>query len=109
VRLAAGKIVAKYTQNFPQAALDIDVYNDYPALETSPSSPFVQEIANLAQSGRDIIKVAYGTEAGLFAEKLGCPVVVCGPGSMEQGHQRDEFIDIAQLELMRRLGEQCTS
>ena len=43
------------------------------------------------------IKVAFGTEAGLFHERLGVPAVVCGPGSMEQGHRADEFVETAQL------------
>jgi acetylornithine deacetylase len=42
-------------------------------------------------------KVSFGTEAGLYAAVLGVPTVVIGPGSMEQGHTPNEFIDIAQL------------
>ncbi len=40
--------------------------------------------------------VAYGTEAGYFQEG-GYSTVVCGPGSIAQAHQPDEWIDIAQL------------
>ena len=36
-------------------------------------------------------KVAYGTEAGLF-QGIGIPTVVCGPGSIQQAHQPDEFV-----------------
>ena len=39
----------------------------------------------------------FGTEAGLFANELKVPSVVCGPGSMEQGHKPDEFITLEQL------------
>ena len=42
-------------------------------------------------------KVAFGTEGGLFQEQLGLPTVVCGPGSMEQGHKPDEFIAASEL------------
>jgi acetylornithine deacetylase len=49
-------------------------------------------------TGRDErIKVAFGTEGGLFSQRLGIPAVVCGPGSMEQGHKADEFVTLAQL------------
>ena len=41
--------------------------------------------------------VDFGTEAGLYQERLGVPVVVCGPGSMTQGHTPDEFITADQL------------
>lgn len=41
--------------------------------------------------------VAFSTEAGLF-QQLGMSAVVCGPGSIEQAHKADEFIEIAQLQ-----------
>ncbi|MDN3719312.1 M20/M25/M40 family metallo-hydrolase [Roseibium salinum] len=41
--------------------------------------------------------VSFGTEAGLF-QALGMSVVVCGPGSIAQAHQPDEFISLDQLE-----------
>jgi len=52
--------------------------------------------------------VAFGTEGGLFAQ-AGIPTVVCGPGSMAQGHKPDEFITCEQLDrcdaLLRRLAD----
>ncbi len=51
--------------------------------------------------------VAFGTEAGLF-QSLGTDVVVCGPGSINQAHKADEFVEISQLEqcldVLERLG-----
>ena len=40
--------------------------------------------------------VAFGTEAGLF-KRSGIPTVVCGPGSINQAHQPDEFVSLEQL------------
>jgi acetylornithine deacetylase len=40
--------------------------------------------------------VSYGTEGGLF-QQAGFPTVVCGPGSIDQAHKPDEYVDIAQL------------
>ena len=40
--------------------------------------------------------VAFGTEGGLFDE-AGIATVICGPGSMEQGHKPDEFVSVEQL------------
>lgn len=54
--------------------------------------------------------VAFGTEGGIF-QGYGLPVVVCGPGSIDQAHQPDEFISREQLRLgagfMQRVGEAC--
>ena len=40
--------------------------------------------------------VSYGTEAGQFQER-GYSAVICGPGSIAQAHQPNEFIEIAQF------------
>jgi len=50
--------------------------------------------------------VSYGTEAGQFQE-AGYSAIVCGPGSIDQAHQPNEFIEIAQFnaghDFMKRL------
>lgn len=49
-------------------------------------------------TGSDLCDVvAFGTEAGLF-QSLGMSVVVCGPGSIAQAHQPDEYVSISQLQ-----------
>ena len=50
-----------------------------------------------AHTGTELGRVAYGTEAGLFTRYLGVPTVVCGPGSIDQAHARDEYVEDAQL------------
>ena len=40
--------------------------------------------------------VSYCTEAGLF-QQIGIPAVICGPGSIEQAHKPDEYIDVSEL------------
>lgn len=50
-------------------------------------------------NGRHV--VSYGTEAGQFQDR-GLSSVICGPGSIEQAHQADEFISVAQLEAGER-------
>ena len=41
--------------------------------------------------------VAFATEAGIF-QRAGVPVVVCGPGSIDQAHRADEFVAREQLD-----------
>jgi acetylornithine deacetylase len=41
-------------------------------------------------------KVTYGTEAGLFSQ-AGIPTVICGPGSIDDAHKADEFVELSQL------------
>ena len=67
----------------------------YPALATDPESEVAQLLARLSGSD-EFSTVAYGTEGGLF-DQAGIPAVVCGPGSMDQGHKPDEFVSLEQL------------
>lgn len=67
----------------------------YPGLATAPDSEAAQVLALLSGS-QEFGTVAFGTEGGLFHE-AGIPTVVCGPGSMDQGHKPDEFISLEQL------------
>jgi acetylornithine deacetylase len=50
--------------------------------------------------------VPFASEAGQF-QNAQVPAVVCGPGSIVQAHQPDEYVEIEQLEIgiefLRRL------
>jgi acetylornithine deacetylase len=82
----------------------------YPGLATPPDSEAADLLALLSGS-RDFGTVAFGTEGGLFNE-AGIPTIVCGPGSMDQGHKPDEFISLEQLSncdaMLARLADYLT-
>ncbi len=92
----AAAIAEHYQQDFPEASISIEVVNSYPGLNTAPDAEVVDFIRSLT-GGNSTCKVAFGTEGGLFSERLGLATVVCGPGSMQQGHKPDEYITIEQL------------
>jgi acetylornithine deacetylase len=50
-----------------------------------------------ALRGNRVVSASYATEAGLF-QAAGMPTVICGPGSIDQAHKPDEFIEIGELE-----------
>lgn len=90
----------------PEARIDIETTNTYPGLDTPPTSETVAFVKSLV-GANGTIKVAFGTEGGLFSRDIGTPTVVCGPGSMAQGHKPDEFVAIEQMrrcdEMLERL------
>ena len=94
---AAADIVAPHLAQFPEASIEVVRLWDYPGLDTSPDA-YVVGFAKGLVGGNGTIKVPYGTEGGLFAQRLGVPTVICGPGSMAQGHTPDEFIEVEQLD-----------
>ncbi len=82
-------------QHSRDAGLKISVVNSYPGFEAADGSAAVEFVDRLLPQAQRC-KVAFGTEAGFF-DKLQIPTVVCGPGSMSQGHQPDEYIEAEQL------------
>jgi len=90
---AAARIAAALD---PVARIDIAEVFAYPGLDTAPDARVVRFVKGLT-GANGTIKVAFGTEGGLFSDRLGIPTVICGPGSMAQGHKPDEYVDLDQL------------
>jgi len=78
-----------------QSEIRFSELSAYPGLATDAHSEAAELIATFSGS-REFGTVAFGTEGGLF-DAAGIPTVVCGPGSMDQGHKRDEFVSFQQL------------
>ena len=66
-----------------------------PPLRPEPGSP-AERLALRLTGANSSGAVAFATEAGLFQAK-GISAVVCGPGSIAQAHQPDEFVEEGQL------------
>lgn len=96
LRDAASRIAVDAASIAPEAAIDIEITNSYPGLDTPATSEAVAFVKSLT-GANSTMKVAFGTEGGLFSRDLGTPAVVCGPGSMAQGHKPDEFVSVEQL------------
>jgi acetylornithine deacetylase len=45
----------------------------------------------------DMVAASFGAEAGQF-QQAGFATVICGPGSIDQAHQPDEFIEVSEIE-----------
>lgn len=95
----------------PDAGFTIVPLSVLPALDIGAESEVVGLAQELAGDG-EIGKVSFGTEASRF-QASGIPTVVCGPGSIEQAHKPNEFVEIDQVlkceAFMRKLmGRVCT-
>ncbi len=96
LRAAAEAIVAPRRAEFPEAAITVERLWDYPGLGTPSDAGVVNFVKGLT-GANGTIKVAFGTEGGLFSQRLGIPTAICGPGSMAQGHKPDEYVSVEQL------------
>ena len=89
----------------PGTAITTESRAQVPGLVPEDGSPAEAIVMALARTNHTEV-VAYGTEAGLFQE-VGIPTVICGPGSILQAHQPNEYIEVSQVHaceaFMRRL------
>ena len=88
-------LAAERFGKFPNAKIETFVEIEAPGLRAEPDSP-ATTLALAAALANHTIAVPYATEAGQF-QFGGLPAVICGPGSIDQAHQPDEYVDIAQL------------
>ncbi|MEF8833690.1 MAG: acetylornithine deacetylase [Halofilum sp. (in: g-proteobacteria)] len=92
----AASLEAEMRSAHADAGIRLERLNDYPGLSIADDHALVDFVLALLD-GRELARIGYGTEGGLFRRELDIPVLVCGPGSMEQGHQPDEFVTRDQL------------
>ncbi|MBE9475633.1 MAG: acetylornithine deacetylase [Proteobacteria bacterium] len=97
IRKAADKITEKARAQTSEVAININTAFTYPGLNTPTDAQVVSFVKSLT-GANGTIKVAFGTEGGLFDQELDIPTVICGPGSMAQGHKPDEYVSLEQLE-----------
>ena len=80
-----------------------------PAMTDDESSELQALIAALTGDSKRH-KVAYATEGGQFTNS-GIPTIICGPGSIEQAHKADEYVELIEIEhcdsFLQRLLESC--
>ncbi len=99
------EILPPMREIFPQAAVITTPIASAPPLtpeQNGAAEELIRRLTGANQTGT----VSFATEAGLF-QNAGMSAVVCGPGSIAQAHQPNEYIDISQLDagetLLRKL------
>lgn len=91
---AAGLLPAMQAVD-PATGIRFEKFAEMPAFLAQPDEPAARLAARLAGT-EATTRVAFGTEAGLF-QRAGMSTVICGPGSIAQAHQPDEFVSLDQL------------
>ena len=80
---------------FPSSKIIKKIIGEVTGFDRIDNSEACELVSSLTgDNSREV--VSFGTEAGLFQE-IGISTVVCGPGSIEQAHKVDEFIELNEL------------
>jgi acetylornithine deacetylase len=91
----AKSLEAQMKKVAPDAGFNFETICEIPSFLGSPDDDITRLAQRLAGERRTT-EVAFGTEAGIF-KSSGIRTVVCGPGSINQAHQPDEYVTLEQL------------
>ncbi len=94
-RYAHDTLLPQMRREHPNAAIEFTRIASAPGLDATEQAA-ITELVRALTGDRATRKVAYGTEAGLFAQ-AGVPSVVCGPGDIQQAHRANEYVELSQL------------
>ena len=94
-RFAEAELLPRMKAKSPEASVDFECIGAIPGLNAQDTDEILKLALALSTDGKRG-KVAYGTEAPFF-QNIGVPTIVCGPGSIEQAHQPDEYVTLDQL------------
>ena len=94
----------------PEAGIETETIAEVDGLEPASENE-ARDVAMELTGANGAGLVPFGTEAGLF-QGLGMSVVVCGPGSIDQAHKPDEYLEVSQLgaclDMLERLSRKLT-
>ncbi|CAN5349744.1 acetylornithine deacetylase [soil metagenome] len=92
----------------PEAGVKVEIRAITPPLAPEPNGAAEAFARRLTGDNGPTRAVSYAAEAGQF-QQAGYSTVICGPGSIDQAHQPNEFVEVVQMErgaaFMRRLAE----
>ncbi len=108
-RAAADALDRDIRHRAPEGGVTIARSASAPPLELAPESA-AESLVRALTGDNDVTGAAFVAEAGLY-QQAGIPAVLCGPGSILQAHQPDEWIAIDQLvaggDFLIRLATRC--
>jgi acetylornithine deacetylase len=92
----------------PEAGVVVELRTNVPPFAPEAGGAAEAFARRLAGDNGPPRVVAFAAEAGQF-QRAGFSTVICGPGSIDQAHQPDEFVEVSQMQrgaqFMRRLIE----
>lgn len=93
---AAKALDAELKARAPEAGVAVERRSQTPPFAPEPGGAAEELARALAGDGGPARVVSYAAEAGQYRE-AGYSTVLCGPGSIEQAHQPDEYLEVDQL------------
>ena len=91
----ANELLTEMKKKYPSASIRKKIIGEIIGFDRIQDSKACEFVSSITGDNKKEV-VSFGTEAGLFQE-IGISTVVCGPGSIEQAHTIDEFIELNEI------------
>ena len=109
IQAKVAELNAQMQARAPETGIELQQQESVPAMTDNDSAELQALIAALTGDDKRH-KVAYATEGGQFTN-AGIPTIICGPGSIEQAHKADEYVELSELErcdaFLQKLLDSC--
>lgn len=110
IQAKVAELNAQMQARAPETGIELMQEESVPAMTDSDSAELQSLIAALTGDD-ERHKVAYATEGGQFTN-AGISTIICGPGSIEQAHKADEYVELIEIErcdgFLQKLLDSCT-
>ncbi|WOT05107.1 acetylornithine deacetylase [Shewanella youngdeokensis] len=100
LELMVTRYLAPVSSQYPGCISVAPLYPGSESFDGNKDSSWSQLVAQLSNNEPEVVN--YATEAP-YIKQLGCQTLVLGPGSIEQAHQPDEFLDLHYIEQTKAL------
>ncbi|KRU22187.1 acetylornithine deacetylase [Psychrobacter piscatorii] len=111
IQAKVAELNAQMQARAPETGIELMQEESVPAMTDNNSAELQSLIAALTGDD-ERHKVAYATEGGQFTN-AGIPTIICGPGSIEQAHKADEYVEMIEIErcdgFLQKLLDSCTA
>ena len=111
IQAKVAELNAQMQARAPETGIELMQEESVPAMTDNNSAELQSLIAALTGDD-ERHKVAYATEGGQFTN-AGIPTIICGPGSIEQAHKADEYVELIEIErcdgFLQKLLDSCTA
>ncbi|OLF39000.1 MULTISPECIES: acetylornithine deacetylase [unclassified Psychrobacter] len=111
IQAKAAELSAQMQARAADTGIELRQMEAVPAMTDNDSAELQALIAALTEDDQRH-KVAYATEGGQFTN-AGIPTIICGPGSIEQAHKADEYVELGEIarcdEFLQKLLKSCAA
>ena len=111
IQAKVAELNAQMQARAPETGIELMQEESVPAM-TDNNSAELQSLIAALRGDDERHKVAYATEGGQFTN-AGIPTIICGPGSIEQAHKADEYVELIEIErcdgFLQKLLDSCTA